>query len=131
MCFYAFSHADFFPHRERSPDIPNGLFNWIGAFNKIPDSYVLNHQSLDGFLLLRYLKISVAICFVGCLMTWPVLFAVNATGGGGQKQLDLISFSNVSNTKNRYYAHTFVGWIYFSELVNFTFKALISITNLA
>ena len=101
--------------RERSPDLPSGLFNWIGTFNKIPDSYVLNHQSLDGFLLLRYLKISVALCFFGALITWPILFPVNATGGGGQKQLDLISFTNVKNTKNRYYAHTFVAWIYYSK----------------
>ena len=104
--------------RERSPDLPKGLFNWFGTFSKIPDSYVLNHHSLDGYLLLRYLKISVAICFVGCLMTWPILFAVNATGGGGQVQLNVISFSNITNTKNRYYAHTFVGWIFFSKQTN-------------
>ena len=90
------------------------MFNWIGKFNTIPDSYVLNHHTLDGFLLLRYLKISATICFVGCLMTWPVLFPVNATGGGGLKQLDLLAFGNVQNTKNRYYAHTFVAWIFLS-----------------
>ena len=109
--------AFFFRFRERSPELPNGLFNWFGKFNQIPDSYVLNHQSLDGFLLLRYLKISVAICFVGCLMTMPVLFPVNITGKGGLQQLDMLSFSNVSKTqKNRYYAHTFIAWIFFSEL---------------
>jgi hypothetical protein len=112
--------------RERSPDLPSGMFNWIGTFNKIPDSYVLNHQSLDGFLLLRYLKISVALCFVGCLITWPVLFPVNATGGAGGIQLDIISFSNIKTSipgnKNRYYAHTFTAWIYFSE------SALVAIT---
>lgn len=117
-------------YRERSPDLPNGLFNWIGTFNKIPDSYVLNHHSLDGFLLLRYLKISVAICFVGCLMTWPVLFAVNATGGGGQKQLDLISFSNVTNTKNRFYAHTFVAWIFFTFVFYVVMRESIYYINL-
>ena len=101
--------------RERSPDLPKGMFNWFGTFSKIPDSYVLNHHSLDGYLLLRYLKISVAMCFVGCLITWPILFPVNATGGGGQVQLNVISFSNIQNTKNRYYAHTFVGWIFFSK----------------
>ena len=101
-------------YRERTPNLPTGLFNWIGTFNKIPDSYVLDHQSLDGYLLLRYLKISVVICFVGCLVTWPVLFSVNATGGGNQKQLNVISFSNVKNS-NRFYAHTFIAWIYFSE----------------
>ncbi len=92
--------------------MPSGLFNWLGAFNQIPDSYVLNHQSLDGYLLLRFLKIATVICFVGCLITWPILFPVNATGGGGQNQLNLLSFSNVTGNKYRYLAHTFIAWIF-------------------
>ncbi|KAL8706276.1 MAG: hypothetical protein Q9201_000652 [Fulgogasparrea decipioides] len=97
--------------QERTVPLPNGLLNWIGTFSKIPDSFVLNHQSLDGFLLLRYLKVASATCLVGCLITWPVLFPVNATGHGGQTQLNLLSFSNVVD-KNRYYAHVFIAWIF-------------------
>ena len=104
--------------RERSPALPKGFFNWIMTFIKIPDSHVLNHHTLDGFLLLRYLKISTALCFFGCLITWPVLFPVTATDGGGQKELNLLSFSNIS-TKNRYYAHTFVAWVFFSKCSRF------------
>ncbi|MCJ1314235.1 hypothetical protein MMC25_007915 [Agyrium rufum] len=107
---------------ERSPDLPKGLFNWLGAFYRIPDSYVLNHHSLDGFLLLRFLKIAVVICFVGCLITWPVLFPINITGGAGGQQLALLSFANVdpmtenggSGENPRYYAHTFVAWVFFT-----------------
>lgn len=97
--------------QERTPSLPNGLLNWFGAFSKVPDSFVLNHQSLDGFLLLRYLKVASATCLVGCCITWPVLFPVNATGKGGQKELDLLSFGNVVD-KNRYYAHVFIAWIF-------------------
>ncbi|KAI4123378.1 MAG: hypothetical protein LQ338_005294 [Usnochroma carphineum] len=97
--------------QERSPALPNGLFNWFGTFSKVPDSFILNHQSLDGFLLLRYLKVASATCLVGCFITWPVLFPVNATGHGGQKQLDLLAFGNVVD-KNRYYAHVFIAWIF-------------------
>ena len=93
--------------------MPSGLLNWIGKFIQIPDSYVLNHHSLDGFLLLRYLKIAATICFVGCCMTWPVLFPINITGGGPNKQLDLLAMGNVTNNINRFYAHTFVAWIFF------------------
>lgn len=100
--------------RERSPELPSGMFNWVGAFVKIPDSYVLNHQSLDGFLLLRYLKIASAICLVGCFITWPVLFPVNATSHGQQKQLNILSMSNISE-KNRYYAHCFIAMIFFGK----------------
>lgn len=80
----------------------------------IPDTYVLNHQSLDAYLLLRYLKIATTITFVGCLITWPVLFPVNITSHGQQQQLNLLSMSNISE-KNRYYAHTGVAWIFFGE----------------
>lgn len=78
----------------------------------MPDTYVLQHNSLDGYFLLRYLKIATAICFVGCCITWPVLFPINATGGAGQKQLDMLNFSNVTGNKYRYLAHTGVAWIF-------------------
>ncbi|KAL9628844.1 MAG: hypothetical protein Q9204_005623 [Flavoplaca sp. TL-2023a] len=97
--------------QERSPALPQGMLNWFGPFAKIPDSFVLNHQSLDGFLLLRYLKVASATCLVGCCITWPVLFPINITGGGGLKQLNLLTFGNVVD-KNRYYAHVFIAWIF-------------------
>ena len=84
---------------------------------KMSDTHVLNHHSIDGFLLLRYLKLSVAITFVGCCITWPVLFPVNATGGGEQKELNVVGFSNIKAQANnpRLYAHTFISWIFFSK----------------
>jgi calcium permeable stress-gated cation channel len=61
---------------------------------------------------------------VGCSITWPVLFPVNATGGPTnppQEQLDILSFSNIdtsqSSGKNRLYAHTFIGWIFFGFIL--------------
>ena len=93
------------------------MFNWIGKFNQIPDSYVLNHHSIDGYLLLRFLKISVIICFVGCCITWPILFPINATGGNGNTQLNVLTFGNVSKAnKNRFYAHALVSWVFFGTL---------------
>ena len=53
----------------------------------------------------------VFLCGVGCCITWPILFPVNATGGGSGKQLDLISFSNVVG-KDRMYAHAAVAWVF-------------------
>ncbi|KAI1910331.1 phosphate metabolism protein 7 [Ophidiomyces ophidiicola] len=97
---------------ERTPAPAPGLFGWIGSMMKLPDTYVLRHHSMDAYLLLRYLKISSAICFVGCLISWPILFPVNATGGGGKKQLDMLTFGNVAGNLNRYYAHAFVAWIF-------------------
>ena len=101
---------------EKSNKLPDSSFGWFKPFRNIRDEYVLNHQSLDGYLYLRFLKMITLICFVGCCVSWPVLFPVNATGDGGKKQLDLLSFSNIGkDQKNRYYAHVFIGWIFFSR----------------
>ncbi|KAH7143821.1 hypothetical protein EDB81DRAFT_508218 [Dactylonectria macrodidyma] len=98
---------------ERSPELPTGLFNWIGTFWKIPDVYALQHQSLDAYLFIRYLRIVCGVCFVSLCITWPILFPINATGGGGQEQLEILSYSNINiqTQKNRLYAHAFVAWI--------------------
>lgn len=101
---------------ERSPVLPTGLFNWFGDFYNIPDTYVLNHHSLDAYLFLRFLKISVVCCLVGICITWPVLFPVNATGGGGLKQLDILTIANCAN-KWRYWAHAGCGCIFFSFML--------------
>ncbi|KKZ60130.1 hypothetical protein EMCG_05155 [[Emmonsia] crescens] len=98
--------------QDRTPAPSPGIFGWITSMAKLSDEYVLRHHSLDAYLLLRYLKIATTICFVGCLITWPILFPINATGGGGLKQLDLLTFGNVENNLNRFYAHTFVAWIF-------------------
>lgn len=59
-------------NRERSAALPTGLFNWIGPFWKIPDTYALQHQSLDAYLFLRFLRMTVVIMFVGACITMPV-----------------------------------------------------------
>ena len=117
---------------ERAPSLPNGLFNWIGPFWKISDYHPLQHQSLDAYLFLRFMKILIVICFVGCCITWPVLFPVNITGGGGQSQLPLLSYANVNKDTqyNRYYAHTFIAWIFYGFVMYMIVRESILYVNL-
>ncbi len=74
------------------------------------------------------------ICFVGCCISWPILFPVNATGGGSEKQLNVLSFSNVKAdnmvAKNRYLAHTLVAWIFISFIFLTVTRELIYYVNL-
>lgn len=99
---------------DRSPKLPNGLFNWFGTYNKIPDSFVLNHESIDGFLLLRFLKISVVICAVGSLLGFIILWPVYATGGGSELNLAKIAMGNLAGQNNpRLYATLFVAWAFY------------------
>lgn len=104
---------------ERSPELSGGLFSWFGTFWKIPDVYALQHQSLDAYLFLRYLRICCTICFVSMCITWPILFPINITGGGGQKQLEILSYSNIDigSQKNRLYAHALVAWLVYGFLM--------------
>jgi calcium permeable stress-gated cation channel len=70
---------------------------------------------------------------VGCCFLWPVLFPVNATGGGGQSQLDILSYSNVDNStssgKNRYYAHVFCAWVYYGFIMYMVLRECIFYIN--
>lgn len=117
---------------ERTPALPGGYLNWIGHFWKIPDSLALQTQSLDSYLYLRFIRMTVIICFVGCCITWPVLFPVNITGGGGQSQLDILSYANINpdTQGNRYYAHTFVAWVYYGFVMYLIFRECVYYINL-
>ncbi len=59
---------------ERSPKQSAGFLGWMKEYTQIADEYVLAHSSLDNYLFLRLFKILMIVCFVGCLITWPVLF---------------------------------------------------------
>ncbi|ENI11146.1 hypothetical protein COCC4DRAFT_122766 [Bipolaris maydis ATCC 48331] len=97
---------------EKTPPAGQGFLGWIKKFTNLSDEYVLNHHSLDAYLYMRFLKVLTLMAFVGVIITWPVLFPVNATGGGGESGLDILSFSNIEN-EVRYFAHALIAWVFF------------------
>ncbi|GJD00774.1 DUF221 domain-containing protein [Colletotrichum higginsianum] len=106
----------------------------IAGVYLIPDIYALKHQSLDSYLFLRFLRICATICLVGLIMTWPVLFPVNATGGGTAQQLDILTYSNidvtVSSGLNRLYAHALIGWLFYGFVMYLIMRECIFYINL-
>jgi len=90
-----------FSAEQRAPDTGRGMFGWIPAFWKMPDVYVLNTQSLDAYLYLRFFKVIFMLMLVGTCITWPILFPVYGTGGSGQSFFNLLSMSNASGQPNR------------------------------
>jgi calcium permeable stress-gated cation channel len=70
--------------------------------------------------------------FVCACITWPILFPVNATGGNGNSQLEILSYSNIDidNSPNRLYAHTFVGWIVYGFIMYMITRECIFYINL-
>jgi calcium permeable stress-gated cation channel len=110
------------------------MFNWFSKFWKIPDIHALQHQSLDAYLYLRYMRMTVVITFVGCCITWPILFPVNITGGNGRIELNMLTFSNVNNStdagKYRYFAHVFAGWLFYGFVMYLIFRECVFYINL-
>ncbi|HEY2594982.1 MAG TPA: hypothetical protein VGK33_13890, partial [Chloroflexota bacterium] len=104
---------------ELAPQLPGSLFGWVSAFFAVPDTAVLQHQSLDAYFFLRLLKMSVVTCLVGCAITWPILVPIYATGGGNGQQLDAITFGNIGDGKQawRLYAPAVCAWLLFGFIL--------------
>jgi calcium permeable stress-gated cation channel len=98
-------------HRHRTPSSSTNGVKWLHDFRSLDDKFVLRHQSLDGYLFLRFFKLIILISFIGCLLSWPILLPVNSTGGGKSSQLDKLAFGNVEDNK-RFYAHAIVAWLF-------------------
>lgn len=101
--------------RDRTPSSSHDSVSWYHDFRALDDKFVLRHSSLEAYLFLRYLRMIVLICVVGCCLTWPILLPVNYTGGGDSSQLDKLSFSNVLGG-NRLYAHAIIGGLFFGNI---------------
>lgn len=67
-------------HSEYTPQPSDSRFGWITNFRGLNDDHILMHSSLDNYLFLRLFKILFVISLVGAIITWPILFPVNATG---------------------------------------------------
>ncbi|KAI9170745.1 hypothetical protein HJFPF1_00216 [Paramyrothecium foliicola] len=115
--------------RSTGPALPSGWFNWVIPFFKVPDTYVLNHGSLDGFFFLRYLKVLRNISVAGCLIVWPILLPINGTGGNGQEQLDALTIGNVKDQR-KLFAHAVVAWIFFGFVLFTVVRECIYYVNL-
>ncbi|OAA55193.1 DUF221 domain-containing protein [Cordyceps fumosorosea ARSEF 2679] len=114
---------------EPSPELPSGIFNWVVPFFKTPDTFILNNATIDGFFFIRYLKVLRNICFVGCLLAYPILFPINATGGNHNYQLAALTIGNVKDP-NKLYAHLFVAWAFFGFVLFTIVRECIYYVNL-
>ncbi|KAF3938079.1 hypothetical protein ABW19_dt0205002 [Dactylella cylindrospora] len=111
---------------KRTDPLPDGIFSWFGPLLKIDEAYVIEKTSLDSYFFLRYLKISALIMFVGCLITWPILFPLNITGGAGAKQLDMLAMGNVDKETHRnwYFGHVLAAYIFFGFVLFTIYREL-------
>jgi hypothetical protein len=122
------------PNQYTQP-LGSSLFGWFGEFWRIPEHVVLQNQSLDAFLFLRFLKICVVISLVGIAITWPILFPVYATGKAGLTQLDILTSANIAPSVNgvnnfRFFAPALVAWLYVGFILYMITRETIYYINL-
>ncbi|KAJ0164551.1 Uncharacterized protein CTA2_734 [Colletotrichum tanaceti] len=120
--------GNFFSHEQSTP-LPVGWLDWVKPFWAIPDTEILNRSSLDAFLFLRYLKVLVLICLVGCCITWPTLMVIHANGTGGLSQLDRITIGNVEDP-HIFFIHALIAWIFFGFILFTIYRECIYYINL-
>ncbi|CAH6719645.1 phosphate metabolism protein 7 [[Candida] jaroonii] len=115
--------------KDLKPDeTPRGLFGWLGHIMSKPESFLIQHTGVDGYFFIRFLFGFASICFLGCLVCWPVLFPVNIVKGVGKTGFDMLSYANVKD-KYRTFAHVFVSWLFFGTVVFFMYREIVYYTT--
>lgn len=120
--------ADTVPENERPRPLKEGIFGWFTDLVSRSDSEVIRDAGLDGYFFLRYLRLLFLCSLVGVVLLYPILLAVNATGGGSRSGatingFDILSFANIKNP-NRYYAHVFLSWLFFGFIMFTLYREL-------
>jgi len=91
--------------------LPVTPWGWIPQLLMTPTHLVIGKSGLDGYFLLRYLRMMIFLFIGGMLFIWPILLPINAVNqhgaAGGVTGMDLLSISNVKSPE-RYWAHVWV-----------------------
>ncbi|OWB84588.1 hypothetical protein B5S33_g3237 [[Candida] boidinii] len=101
-----------------------GVFAWFFDLLSKTDTFIIEKSGIDGYFFLRYMRIFAILGIIGGLFLWPILFAVNATGGGGKQGFDIISYANL-NDRYRSLAQVFTSWLFFGLAIYTIYKELI------
>ncbi|VEU23211.1 DEKNAAC104328 [Brettanomyces naardenensis] len=120
--------VDTVPESLRADEQPSGAFAWLPFVLKQPEPYTIEKVGVDGYFFLRYLKIFIIIGILSGLILWPVLFAVNATGGGTSNGFDVISYSHNTH-KWRVFADVFCSWVFFGTVLYVIYRELVFYTS--
>lgn len=88
--------------------LPVSPWGWIPKLLMTRTHVVIGKSGLDGYFLLRYLRMMIILFGGSMLLIWPVLLPINAVGqrgtAGGVSGMDILSISNIK-TPSRYWAH--------------------------
>lgn len=115
------------PEEKRPEPLPKDPFRWVYILLTKPHSFLIQQCGLDGYFFLRYLFIFMLV-FTGGILTWVVLFPVNAIGGNSNSGLDYLSISNVTKPR-RYYAHAIISLLFYGTVIYIIYRELFFYTS--
>ena len=108
--------------RKRVEPLPATPWGWIPRLLTTHTSLVINKSGLDGYFLLRYLRMMIILFGGGIIFFWPILLPINAVNqigsAGNITGMDILSISNIKDTK-RYWAHVIVAIAFISWIPSF------------
>lgn len=116
------------PEDLRPDELPSGPFAWLINLLLRRTPFFVQITGTDGYFYLRYSLLFTFVAFIGAVITWPILFPVNATNSHKRTGIDQIAFGNVQN-KWRYLAHIFLGWIFFGFIMWLIYRELVYYTT--
>ena len=122
------------PNDIQPDEASTGLFSWLTSLLKRPETFIIQYAGADGYFFLRFLFEFCCICILGAIITWPILFPVNATNGNNNqpgstvKGFDILTLSNIRN-KWRTFAHVFLSWILFGAVIFLIYRELVYYTT--
>lgn len=122
------SAYDLVPPDQRPQPLPKDPVRWIFILLTKPHSFILQQCGLDGYFFIRFLYVF-GITFLCAILTWIVLFPINAVGGKGSTGLDQLSISNIAHPK-RYYAHAVMAWMFYGSVVYVIYRELFFFNSL-
>ncbi|KAK6457331.1 uncharacterized protein RJT20DRAFT_93881 [Scheffersomyces xylosifermentans] len=116
------------PRDLQPTESPPGALSWIFSLLHQKESFIIQYTGVDGYFFLRFLIEFAAILFLGAIVTWVILFPINASNGNHSQGLNILSYANVKD-KWRFLAHIFVSWVFFGSVVFLIYRELVYYTT--
>lgn len=107
--------------------LSRSYYSWLIQLIHKSDRFILEQAGIDGYFFTRYLAIISLYCGFSLLYIFPILFPINAANGRHNTGLDQLAFGDVKH-KSRYYAHVFLGWIFFWGFLYIVYRELMYFT---
>lgn len=104
--------------KDKQPNepMPHGLFAWLPHIIRMPAEQIIYKNGLDAYQYVRFLWLMVMIFFPFWIISWIILFPVNAANsGGGREGIEIFTFGNVglsSTQQKRYAAHIILLYVF-------------------